>query len=81
MRGKSTSPTRARFAAGTHWSKDPLGVPPNNLARCVLTPSSGGRRKLRMNFPLYTYSVFGEENVSRGNENNFAMLKKRVLCP
>jgi len=31
-----------------------------------------------MNFPLSTYSVFGEENVSRGNENNFAMLKKRV---
>ena len=51
---------------------------PNDLACCVLTPPSGRRRELRVNFPLSTYSVFDEENVSRGNENNCAMSKRRI---
>jgi hypothetical protein len=47
--------------AGTHWSKDTLGLL-QNLARCVLTPLHGRRRDLRVNFPLSSNSVFREKN-------------------
>jgi hypothetical protein len=55
-------------AAGTHWSEDTLGLPPNTLARCVLTPRDS-KSVSGVNFPLSTYSVFGQKNVSRENEN------------
>jgi len=51
-------------AAGTHWSEDTLGLPPKTLARCVLTPRDS-KSVSGVNFPLLTYSVFGEKNVSR----------------
>jgi hypothetical protein len=70
MRGKSALPTWLQAVAGTHWSEDTLGLPPEHLARCVLPPHSS-KAVSRVNFPLSTYSVFGEENVSEENENTF----------
>ena len=50
--------------AGTHWSEDTLGLPPENLARCVLPPRSS-KVDSRVNFPLSSYSAFREKNVSQ----------------
>jgi hypothetical protein len=54
--------------AGTHWSEDTLGLPLENLARCVLPPRSSKVFSCA-NFLLFTYSVFGEKNVSQENKN------------
>jgi hypothetical protein len=70
MRGKSALPTWLQAVAGTHWSEDTLGLPPEHLARCVLPPHSS-KAVSRVNFPLSTYSVFGGKNVSGTNENIF----------
>jgi hypothetical protein len=52
-------------AAETHWSKDTLGVPLDSP--CPLRLDAAEQRKAvsRVNFPLSTYSVFGEKNVSQ----------------
>jgi hypothetical protein len=41
-----------------------------NLARCVLPPSSA-ERMCCVNFPLFTYSVLAQENVSQETKNIF----------
>jgi len=45
-------------------------ITPDNLVRCVLTPLCSRKRKLRPNFPLSTYSVFAEKNVSQKVKSN-----------
>jgi hypothetical protein len=65
MRGKSTLGRPPGVAAGTHWSRDTLGVP---LYRpCPLRLDAAEQRKAvsRVNFPLSSYSVFLEKNVSQ----------------
>jgi len=57
-----------RVAVGTHWSEDTLGLPRKNPARCVLT-SRSSKGVCCVNFPLFTYSVFGEKNVSQEVRN------------
>ncbi len=69
-------------AAGTHWSEDTLGLPPKIPAQWALR-SRDSKSVSGVNFPLSTYSVFGEKNVSRENENILATATqdtKRVLA-
>jgi hypothetical protein len=67
------------IAAGTQWSEDTLGLTPKDLARCVLT-SRSSKGVYCVNFPLSTYSVFQEENVSRQNEYIFGTVGVAIGC-
>jgi len=69
-----------QVAAGTHWSEDTLGLPPKNLARCVLTPCSS-KGVSCANFPLSIYSVFVEKNVSRGSAIFWSSEKRVEFVP
>src|SRR5579862_6568344 len=69
-----------RAVAGTHWSEDTLGLPPENLARCVLPPRSS-KAVSRVNFPLSSYSVFCEKNVSQEKYKKCFRPENRRFCP
>src|SRR5216683_1790871 len=78
MRGSPRFRSVVQPAAGTHWSEDTLGLPPKTLARCVFTPRDS-KSVSGVNFPLPTYSVFGEKNVSRENENILVWPPRRCV--
>lgn len=79
MRGKSRPPAPPACCGRNALVQRHARLTPNNLARCVLTPRCSRWRDLRVNFPLSTYSVFGEKNVSRENENNLGGATKGDL--
>src|SRR6476660_9339409 len=70
LEGSPRIPYMQLVTAGTHWSEDTLGLPMKKLACCVCSQRSR-KGVTRVNFPLSTYSVFREKNVSPGNENTF----------
>jgi hypothetical protein len=51
--------------AGTHWSKDTLGVPLDRPCPLRLDAAEQEKAVSRVNFPLSSYSVFREKNVSQ----------------
>src|SRR5262249_32596779 len=75
MRGKPNAGYPPHATAGTHWSKDTLGVP--LLQPCPLRLDAVQPKRLAsgLNFPLSIYSVFRKENVSRDTKTIF-----RGLC-
>jgi hypothetical protein len=67
MRGKSLLPMKAAGRSGNALVLRHARLSPNDFARCALRP----RRHIgtcRVNFPLSTYSVFREKNVSQESE-------------
>jgi len=65
MRGKSTLGGPPEVAAGTHWSTDTQGVPLDRPSPLRLDAAEQGKAVSRVNFPLSSYSVFPQKNVSQ----------------
>ena len=77
MRGKSTRPIRTAGRSRNALVRRHARLTPDE-SRPLRLDATQQQRSLRVNFPLSTYSAFGEENVSRGNENTFEGLKKTL---
>src|ERR1700676_4453776 len=65
MRGKPRAHAPASPCGRNALVQRHARLTPEQLPRCVLTPLCGRKRDLRVNFPLSTYSVFEEKNVSQ----------------
>ena len=75
MRGKLNAGYPPHVAAGTHWSKDTLGVRPHRPCPLRLGAAQPKRLASGVNFPLSIYSVFRKENVSRDTKIFFGVLR------
>src|SRR5215469_8865981 len=68
MLGKLNAGYPPHATARTHWSKDTLGVPLHRPCPLRLDAAEPKRLASGLSFPLFLYSVYRRENVSRDTQ-------------